>query len=255
MGRLLQLLGSCVQFSYACWDRIVLRGYYPRLQRPANLVYLFRDVGARRASRRLCWRDGRRTTARGWRDRRSSTGSPSCRHRRASARRTSSRRTTAPSGASRAWSSSSRAWSRAPPSSPMNPPRPAERRRLPDHQARRQALPPLLLLHPGSGHGPDEPVVGSYLPFTVSCFLNGHSYVAQELRRAGVRFRMEDNAILACADPDALTAVATASTSGFSNSAPATGPLAWRRDSAPANGPRASSSTSGRSLRSSSPAT
>ena len=45
MGRLLQLLGSCVQFSYACWDRIVLRGYYPRLQRPENIVYLFRDIG------------------------------------------------------------------------------------------------------------------------------------------------------------------------------------------------------------------
>ena len=45
MGRLLQLLGSCVQFSYACWDRIVLRGYYPRLQRPENIVHLFRDVG------------------------------------------------------------------------------------------------------------------------------------------------------------------------------------------------------------------
>lgn len=56
--------------------------------------------------------------------------------------------------------------------------------------------------------GPMSLCVGSYLPFTVNCFLNGHSYVAQELRRAGVRFRMEDNAILACADPDRLTAVA-----------------------------------------------
>ena len=45
MDRLLQLLGRFVQFSYACWDRIVLRGCYPRLQRPANTVHLFRDVG------------------------------------------------------------------------------------------------------------------------------------------------------------------------------------------------------------------
>jgi len=45
MHRLLQLLGRFVQFSYACWDRIVLRGYYPSLQRPANIVHLFRDVG------------------------------------------------------------------------------------------------------------------------------------------------------------------------------------------------------------------
>ena len=45
MHRLLQLLGRFVQFSYACWDRIVLRGYYPSLHRPANIVHLFRDVG------------------------------------------------------------------------------------------------------------------------------------------------------------------------------------------------------------------
>ena len=32
MDRFLQLFGRFVQFSCACWDRIVLRGYYPRLQ-------------------------------------------------------------------------------------------------------------------------------------------------------------------------------------------------------------------------------
>ncbi len=44
MDRFLQLFGRFVQFSYACWDRIVLRGYYPRLQRPENIVHFFRDV-------------------------------------------------------------------------------------------------------------------------------------------------------------------------------------------------------------------
>ena len=50
--------------------------------------------------------------------------------------------------------------------------------------------------------------VASCQPLTVSCFLNGHSYVAQELRRAGVRFQMDGNAIVRCADPDQSTAVA-----------------------------------------------
>ena len=45
MDRFLQLFGHLVQFSYACWDRIVLRGYYPTLQRPENIVHLCRDVG------------------------------------------------------------------------------------------------------------------------------------------------------------------------------------------------------------------
>ena len=44
MDRFLQLFGRFVQFSYACWDRIVLRGYYPALQRPENVVHFFRDV-------------------------------------------------------------------------------------------------------------------------------------------------------------------------------------------------------------------
>ena len=56
--------------------------------------------------------------------------------------------------------------------------------------------------------GPMSLCVASYLPFTVSCFMNGHSYVAQELRRAEVPFRMEDNAIVRCADPDRLITIA-----------------------------------------------
>ena len=44
MDRFLQLFGRFVQFSYACWDRIVLRGYYPRLQRPENIVHFFQNV-------------------------------------------------------------------------------------------------------------------------------------------------------------------------------------------------------------------
>ena len=44
MDRFLQLFGRFGQFSYACWDRIVLLGYYPRLQRPENIVHFFREV-------------------------------------------------------------------------------------------------------------------------------------------------------------------------------------------------------------------
>ncbi len=44
MERFLQLFGGFVDFTYGIWDRIVLRGYYERLQRSANIVYFFRDV-------------------------------------------------------------------------------------------------------------------------------------------------------------------------------------------------------------------
>src|SRR5438270_12170517 len=52
--------------------------------------------------------------------------------------------------------------------------------------------------------GPMSVRVASYFPFNVTCYLNGHSFVAQELTRAGVRFRKADNAFLGVADVDAL---------------------------------------------------
>ena len=56
--------------------------------------------------------------------------------------------------------------------------------------------------------GPMSLCVASYLPFSVNCFMNGHSFLAGELQRVGVGFRMEDNAIIRCADPDLLNTIA-----------------------------------------------
>jgi hypothetical protein len=54
--------------------------------------------------------------------------------------------------------------------------------------------------------GPLSLRVGTFLPFTLACFLNGHSFLTQELARAGVAFRKDDNAFLAVADVGALEA-------------------------------------------------
>ncbi len=56
--------------------------------------------------------------------------------------------------------------------------------------------------------GPMSVRVASYLPFNVTCYLNGHSFVAQDLTRDGIRFRKADNAFLAVADVAALQAAA-----------------------------------------------
>src|SRR5438094_7414735 len=56
--------------------------------------------------------------------------------------------------------------------------------------------------------GPMSVRVASYFPFNVTCYFNGHSFVAQELTRAGVRFRTADNAFLGVADVAALQAAA-----------------------------------------------
>jgi hypothetical protein len=54
--------------------------------------------------------------------------------------------------------------------------------------------------------GPMSLRVGTFLPFTLACFRNGHAFLAQELMREGVAFRKDDNAFRAVAEVAALEA-------------------------------------------------
>ena len=209
MDRFLQLFGHFVQFSYACWDRIVLRGYYPQLQRPENIVHFFRDVCgiapitpavlAQRTSTYRRWLEsfvGHHripilTAPKGIR--KEELVAPYYRSfkehegvvvilksmEQSSTYVSYEPRYTAPSGADY---------------------------RLIKRAAKRFLHYYFYVLDPIMG--PMSLRVASYLPFSVSCFMNGHSYVAEELRRAGVPFRMQDNAIVRCADPDLLNTIA-----------------------------------------------
>jgi hypothetical protein len=56
--------------------------------------------------------------------------------------------------------------------------------------------------------GPIALCVGSFLPFSVSYYLNGHHFIERELQRTGVQFRKDDNAFLWVADQKALQAAA-----------------------------------------------
>jgi hypothetical protein len=56
--------------------------------------------------------------------------------------------------------------------------------------------------------GPMLLCVGSFLPFHITYYLNGHHFIERELLRLGLRFRKDDNAFLATADPRALQAAA-----------------------------------------------
>jgi hypothetical protein len=58
--------------------------------------------------------------------------------------------------------------------------------------------------------GPIALCVGSFLPFSITYYLNGHHFIEQQLRRAGVEFRKDDNAFLWVADAKALQAAADA---------------------------------------------
>jgi hypothetical protein len=56
--------------------------------------------------------------------------------------------------------------------------------------------------------GPMAMCVGSFLPFQITYYLNGHHYIERELLRRQVSFRKNDNAFLAVADPAALQSAA-----------------------------------------------
>jgi hypothetical protein len=56
--------------------------------------------------------------------------------------------------------------------------------------------------------GPMSMCVGSFLPFQITYYLNGHHYIERELLRGKIEFRKNDNAFLAVADPEALQAAA-----------------------------------------------
>lgn len=56
--------------------------------------------------------------------------------------------------------------------------------------------------------GPMVVRIGSFFPFQATYYLNGHSFVEQELKRQQVSFRKKDNAFLAVEDVSALQAAA-----------------------------------------------
>ena len=56
--------------------------------------------------------------------------------------------------------------------------------------------------------GPMVLRVASFFPFQTAYYLNGHSFIEQELKREGIGFRKHDNAFLAVDDVAALQAAA-----------------------------------------------
>jgi hypothetical protein len=58
--------------------------------------------------------------------------------------------------------------------------------------------------------GPIALCVGSFLPFSITYYLNGHHFIEQQLRNARIEFRKNDNAFLWMANAQELQAAADA---------------------------------------------
>jgi hypothetical protein len=210
VDRLSELLGHAVQFVYTCWDRIVLSGYIERLQRPENLIYFFHDVvGVDCIEPAIL--EQRTKAYKGWVRRITEeqdipvVAAP---HgvKKEDLVQPYYRRLKGDQGVACVLTSleQGRTFVSYVP-----------RWKVPSGDAnyrfikvcRKQFLHYYFyVLDPVMG--PMSVRVASYFPFNVTCYLNGHSFVAQELTRDGVRFRKADNAFLAISDVVALQTAA-----------------------------------------------
>ena len=208
MDRLSELLGHHVQFTYTAWDRIVLNGYLDRLQRPENLVYFFREVvGVPSVTPEVLM--SRTAPYRAWVARYAQEHAiplvmaPKG-QRKEEAVAPYYRRFKAPEGVACILTSVEQGRTFVSYTPRYPPPSGDPHYRLLGACRKRFLHYYFYLLDPVLG--PMSLRVGTFLPFTLACFLNGHSFLAQELTRGGVAFRKDDNAFLAVADVAALEA-------------------------------------------------
>jgi hypothetical protein len=212
MEEFTQLFGRLLAFVYHCFDRIVIRGHLPLLTRPENIVHFFRDVHGVGAITKEVLRQ-RTTEYNQWVEafarnhqvplewaesgvRKEDYVRPRLRqmerHQRygvyfilKSMEVGTNFRVAAP---------------KYPTADPAYRIISRQRSRYTHYYfyIRDQVLGPIALC------------VGSFLPFSITYYLNGHHFIEQQLRSAGVQFRKNDNAFLWVADAEALQAAADA---------------------------------------------
>ncbi len=210
MERLLELMGQDVQFSYAALDRIVLNGYLERLQRTENFVYFFHEVVgikciepstlARRTEQYRDW--VRQYTG----DRKIAVVPAPKGERKEELVVSYYQQLRGDEGVACVLTSmeQGRTFVSYTPRFPTKSGDPNYRR---IQSCRKQFLHYYFyVLDPVMG--PMSLRVATYFPFNVTCWLNGHSFIAQELTRQGIAFEKDDNAFLAVADLAALQATA-----------------------------------------------
>lgn len=210
MDRLSELLGDAVQFSYTALDRIVLNGYIERLQRTENLVYFFHEVvGIKCIEPSVLM--GRTERYRDWvRQYTTDRGIPVLPAPRGERKEdlvlSHYERLTENEGVACVLTSMEQGRTFV-----SYTPRFAPGSGDPNYRLIKSCHKQFLhyyfyVLDPVMG--PMSLRVATYFPFNVTCWLNGHSFMAQELTRQKIAFDKDDNAFLAAADLEALQAAA-----------------------------------------------
>jgi hypothetical protein len=205
-----RLFGDLLAFVYHCFDRIVIHGYLTGLSRPEHVVHFFREVGgapvvtkeilSERTNRYQSWVEAFARNHRipiAWAEKGIRKEDFVLRWQRRMVRKNAY-------GVYFIFKSMEvgPTFRIAVPKYPSNDPN----YRIIAHQRSRfthyyfyvrdEVLGPIVIL------------VGSFLPFQATYYLNGHSFIEHQLKAANVSFRKDDNAFLAVGDVAALQAAA-----------------------------------------------
>lgn len=210
MDTFTKLFGSLVSFVYHCFDRIVILGYLPLLTRPENIVHFFRDVHQvgpitkevlrQRTDDYTRWVDAfarNHNIPIEWAGkgvRKEDYVRPRLRQMERSGRFgvyfILKSMEVGPS------------FRISEPKYPTNDP---NYRIIASQKSRYTHL---YFYIRDEVVGPMVLCVGTFLPFRISYWLNGHSFIERELLRENIQFRKDDNAFLSTAAPEALQAAA-----------------------------------------------
>jgi hypothetical protein len=212
MEQFTKLFGSLLALVYHCFDRIVIRGHLPLLTRPENIVHFFRDVHGVGAITKEVLRQ-RTTEYNQWveafaRNHRvpiewAETGVRKEDYVRPRLRRMERQNRYGVYFILKSLEVGTSFRSTMPKYPTSDPDY-----RILSRQRSRYTHYYFYISDPVLG--PIALCVGSFLPFSITYYLNGHHFIEQQLRRAGVEFRKDDNAFLWVADPKALQAAADA---------------------------------------------
>lgn len=210
MDRFSEVLGHRVQFTTTALDRLVLNGYLERLQRPEHLVYFFHDVAGVAciepsvlASRTPAYREWVRhyTGTHGIPVLPAPAGT-----RKEDLARPHYQRLREAEGVACVLTTMEQGRTFVS-YTPRFPPKSQDPNYRLIRACRKQFLHYYFYVF-DPVMGPMSLRVATYLPFNLTCYLNGHSFLAQELTRQGIAFHKEDNAFLGIAEPAALQAAA-----------------------------------------------
>jgi hypothetical protein len=212
MEQFTKLFGGLLALVYHCFDRIVIRGHLPLLSRPENIVYFFRNVhGVGAITQEVL---GQRTTEyKQWVEAFARNHAIPMEWAEKGVRkedyvRPRLRRMERQDGHGVYFILKSMEVATSFRSATPKYPTPDPDYRILSRQRSRYTHYYFYIRDPVLG--PIALCVGSFLPFSITYYLNGHHFIEQQLRRTGVEFRKSDNAFLWVANRKKLQAAADA---------------------------------------------